>query len=92
MRVYSVSNTSWAENLLTYNNRPIAGLAQRASFNVTGTTNKTYDIDLTSFLQSEKAAGRNIVTLVLRGSAVTSTYATFGSDETANGPKLSVTT
>jgi GH25 family lysozyme M1 (1,4-beta-N-acetylmuramidase) len=92
VRVYSVSNTSWAENLLTYNNRPLVGLAQRTSFNVAGTTNKTYDVDLTSFLKSEKALGHNIVTLVLRGSAVTSTYATFGSDETANGPKLIVTT
>jgi GH25 family lysozyme M1 (1,4-beta-N-acetylmuramidase) len=92
LRVYNVAYTNWAENLLTYNNRPTAGLTQRATFNMSGTTSKTYDVDLTSFLQSEKAAGRNLVTLVLRGSAVTSSYATFSSDEMASGPKLILTT
>jgi hypothetical protein len=32
----------------------------------TGTTKKWYELDVTSFLKSEKAAGRNVVTLVLK--------------------------
>ena len=43
---------------------------------------------MTAFLQAEKAAGRNVVTLVLKAKSPTDVQAVFASDETANGPKL----
>jgi len=63
---------------------------QRGSFTVSGTTQKWYEIDLTTFLKAEKAAGHNTVTLVLRGQTPAATPVQFASDETANGPQLQI--
>jgi hypothetical protein len=46
---------------------------------------------MTSFLKSELAAGRKVVTLVLKAPNTSNPYAIFASDETANGPRLVVT-
>ena len=92
VRVLSASNTSWTESGLTWNSKPAPGSTVRGGFTVSGTTSKWYEVDLTTFLKNEKAAGRNLVTLVLDGAANTNPYATFASDETANSPRLVVTT
>lgn len=90
LNVYSITDTSWSESGLTYANRPTAGATLRGSATVTGTSTKTYDINLTSFLASEKAAGHNTVTLVLRGDIASGSSIVFNSDETSTGPKLVV--
>jgi hypothetical protein len=56
---------------------------------ISGATKKWYEIDVTSFLKAEKAAGRNVVTLVRRSNTFTSTLCSFNSDDAAaNGPQL----
>jgi GH25 family lysozyme M1 (1,4-beta-N-acetylmuramidase) len=90
-RVYSASNTSWSESGLTWNNKPSAGTTIRGSFTVTGTTNSVYEIDLTSFLQAEFAAGRKVITLVLKNPNVSDAWSIFGSDESATPPQMIVT-
>ncbi len=89
--VYSSTSTSWSETGLTWNNKPLATTTIRGSFTATGSTVKSYEIDLTSFLKSELAAGRKIVTLVLKNSVVSSAQTVIASDETASGPQLIVT-
>ncbi len=91
LQVLSAEN-NWTEGGITFNAKPTT-TGIRATTTISGTTQKTYDIDLTAFLQAEKAAGRNAVTLVLRSNTSTSTLASFNSDEAAsNGPRLIVTT
>jgi hypothetical protein len=64
-RVYSATNTSWLESTITWNNRPARGTTIHGTFKPFTLDYSTYEADLTSFLQAEKAAGRNVVTLVL---------------------------
>ncbi len=90
-RVYSASNTSWNETGLTWNNKPSSGSTVRGSLAVSGTAAKWYEVDLTSFLKAELAAGRKVVTLVLKNPNTSDAQTLFGSDETANGPQLVVT-
>jgi len=89
--VYSASNTSWTEGGLTWNNKPSAGSTVRGSITVVGTTPGWYEVDLTGFIQAELAAGRKVVTLVLKNPAITDAWPVFASDETADGPRLVVT-
>ena len=85
--VHGSSNTSWDENTTTWNNRPGAG-GTIAGFTVNDTTAGWIEVDLTSYIAAELAAGRKIVTLVLRGTTATDPYVIIASDEAANGPRL----
>jgi mannose/cellobiose epimerase-like protein (N-acyl-D-glucosamine 2-epimerase family) len=89
--VYGGGASTWSESTLTWNTRPAVGSATLASVSVAGTTAKWYELDLAAFLKSEKAAGRNIVTLVLKSQTTAATVCTFSSDESVNGPELRVT-
>jgi uncharacterized delta-60 repeat protein len=89
-QIYSVSNTTWTESGLTWNNKPTTSSTLRGSFTVTGTNATWYEIDLTSFIQAEFAAGRKVVTLVLRNPNVSDAQTLIPSDETVNGPQLIV--
>lgn len=89
--VYLASDTSWSESGLTWNNRPPAGTTAAATASVSGVADKWYEWDLTALLQSEKAAGRNVVTLVLKNLTQTNATLVFASDEaSANRPELVV--
>jgi hypothetical protein len=88
--IYNASSTSWTESGLTWNNKPAVGTTLRGKMTVSGTTSKWYEVDLTNFLKAEKAAGRNVVTLVLKNSTASSTQTVFASDETTTVPQLVV--
>lgn len=89
--VYS-ADSSWSESSLTWNNRPAAATSALATTTIATSTSKYYEWDVTSFLAGEKAAGRNVVTLVLRSLTSTTPYVIFSSDEAgANQPQLVVT-
>lgn len=92
LNVYGVSVTTWAENTLTWNNRPADGGVVLQTASVTGTTARWYDLDITSYVKSELAAGRRTVSFVLKnGTATTTTQSLFDSREAANKPQLVVT-
>jgi hypothetical protein len=87
--LYAAPST-WNESTLTWNNRPTATLLV-SSFTVSGTTSKWYEIDITAFLKSERAAGRSVVTLAIKSNTPSSTMAVFNSDDAAsNAPQLVV--
>jgi hypothetical protein len=87
--VFAAAATDWTESGLTWLNKPATGASAVGTATVSGTTKKWYEIDVTSFLKAEKAAGRNVVTLVRRSNTFTSTLCSFNSDEAAaNGPQL----
>ncbi|HEX8914550.1 MAG TPA: DNRLRE domain-containing protein, partial [Humisphaera sp.] len=88
--VYSAADTAWGESTITWNNKPAAGTTSRGTVTVGGTAAKWYELDLTAFLKAELAAGRGVVTLVLRNGATSTAQSLFAGDEQANGPQLVV--
>jgi endoglucanase len=89
--VYGSSNLSWGESTITWNNRPSTTTGVLASATVTGTMSKWYELDLTTYLKQQKAAGATAVTLVLKGTTLSDSIIQFDSDEGANKPQLVVT-
>jgi GH25 family lysozyme M1 (1,4-beta-N-acetylmuramidase) len=75
------------ESTLTFKNKP-AGKKRLGSITVSGTTSGAYELDLTSFLQSEFAAGRKMVMLQLRNITKSNAATVFASDESGNAPAM----
>jgi hypothetical protein len=91
---YSVSDTSWSESTITWNNKPTAGTTALDTKTVSGATSQWYEWDITSYLQSEKAAGRNIVCIQIAQTTteLSAPQLVFNSREAAsNVPQLVVT-
>ena len=85
---------NWSENTITWNTKPADGTQVLASATVSGTTGQWYSFNLTSYIQSQLAAGITTISLAIEGGAYTSGgYADFNSRQAAtNTPQLAVTT
>jgi RHS repeat-associated protein len=89
---YAVSNTTWGETTITWNNKPALG-ASLGSVTVNSTTYAWKEIDVTAYVQSEKAAGRAAITLGMHDVANTSPYIKANSrNATSNKPQLLIVT
>jgi hypothetical protein len=87
---YSVSNTNWVETGITWGNRPALGSAL-GSVSVSGTAYAWYEIDVSSYVAAEKAAGHNLISLALTNPATSTRYIQINSREAAsNRPQLVV--
>lgn len=84
---------SWSESSITWNTKPADGSPVIASTTVSGTTGQWYTLDLTSYIQSQLAAGHTIISLAIKGAAYTTGgYADFNSREaSSNTPQLVLT-
>jgi len=60
---YAVSDTTWKESTITWNNMPALGTKQSTT-TVTSTA-QWYEWDVTSYLQAQKNAGKTLVTLAV---------------------------
>lgn len=95
---YGVSSSSWVESGpqgITWNTAPPLGAAiPNATATLLAST--TYDIDVTSYVLSEMAAGKSVISLVLHNPANSaSAYANVYSREAQGGtsqPELRITT
>jgi hypothetical protein len=86
--VRAVANTSWDERTVTWRNRPAIGAAL-GSITVRGTTAQWHEVDVTSYVQAEKRAGRNVITLALQNTTHSSAQVQAASRETgAEAPAL----
>ena len=91
--VYPVSNTSWTEAAINWNNRPALGSPVLNSVTVNGTTAAWYELDVTNYIMGEKAAGRNVVTLALHNQSNSTVRININSKEAAsNKPELAIVT
>ncbi|MBC8033633.1 MAG: T9SS type A sorting domain-containing protein [Chitinophagaceae bacterium] len=91
--VYPVTSSSWTESGITWNTKPAYASGALATTIVTNTTPRWYEWDITAYIQGEKAAGRNIVSFVVRNPSITEPYSTFASKEAAaNRPVLEIST
>ncbi|HWR36963.1 MAG TPA: DNRLRE domain-containing protein [Clostridia bacterium] len=85
---YAVASTSWSESGTTWNNRPGRG-SRLGSVTVSGTAYRWYEIDLTNYLKTQKAAGMSLVSIAVDQPSSASTYTKFYSRESStNKPQL----
>jgi hypothetical protein len=89
--IFRVGNQSWDERTVTWNTKPaynpLLGIAT-----VRGTAPQWVEIDVTAFVQAERQAGRDTISVALRALEHTSSYASFDSRETGEfGPQLIIT-
>jgi endoglucanase len=83
---FASTNTGWDEKSVTWNTRPsTTGAALATTTILRGTDVRSYEWNLTNFLQAQKAAGKKTVTIVLRGVANTDSYVKFLSDDQSSG-------
>lgn len=90
--IRSSAATSWTDDRtvssITWANKPAAGTAVHAVGKWALGWNEW---DITAFLQAEKAAGRNLVTLIVRNTTVTTGLLAMNSRESAaNKPELRI--
>lgn len=87
--VYPVASTSWAETGITWSNKPAVGATALGSVTVNATTGRWYELDVTAYVQAERAAGRNVISLALRNLATSDSVTYWNSREnTSNKPEL----
>jgi hypothetical protein len=90
--LYSVSNTTWSETSITWNNKPVAGTTALSTTTITNNVARFYEWDVTAFIRSEKSAGRNVISLAMKNPQTSSPYAIFNSREaSSNKPQLVIT-
>ena len=95
---YGLTNSNWVESGsqgITWNTAPPRNSTAIPNATATITGFKSYDLDVTSYVLSEIAAGKSVMSLVLHNPANSSSaYATVESRERTDGygPSLQVTT
>jgi len=57
VQAFGVASTSWSETAVTWNSQPGPSTGALASVVVSSTTSQWYEWDVTSYVQSERAAG-----------------------------------
>jgi hypothetical protein len=89
---YTVSNTSWTESTLTWNNKPASASSALATATVTDATARYYNWNVGSYIQSEIAAGHTKVSFVLKNQQETQGQLLWNSKEAgSNAPQLVIT-
>src|SRR5262249_7215786 len=89
---YAVASTGWSETGITWNNKPARSSSALRSITVGGTSLGAYDLDVTSYVQSQKSAGQTVVSFDLHAPGTIGQIATFNSREASNSrPQLVIT-
>jgi len=83
---YSVSNTSWSESSITWNNKPATSSAALSSATITDATARYYTWNVTNYVQSQLDAGNTKVSFALKSTQITDPRITFNSKETGSNP------
>jgi uncharacterized delta-60 repeat protein len=89
-QVFGVSNTSWSETGITYNNKPASTGSSLGTIAVSNTTLNLYTLDLTAYVKQQFAAGHKIVSLLIKSSVSSNPSVEFNSREANDGPQLIV--
>jgi regulation of enolase protein 1 (concanavalin A-like superfamily) len=90
--IYAVSSTTWSETTATWNTKPTIDTIALSTVDVSYTSSY-YELDVTDYLQQQKAAGATSVSFAVQGTLNDSDGPTaFNSRENAsNQPQLAVT-
>ncbi len=88
MQVFGVSNTTWSETGITWNNKPTLNTTEAGDATLLNTTENEYVIDVSAYVRSQFVAGNKTVTLALKNPAFSSPAGVFSSREGAASPYL----
>jgi hypothetical protein len=89
--VFSVSDTGWTESALTWNHRPALG-TRVGTFTVGSTSYGWYEVDVTAYVNAQRAAGRRTVSFGLHNPADSAAEVLINSREaSSNRPALVLT-
>ena len=92
VEAHNVTNTSWQENTITWNNKPAAQPSILATVNVNNTANQYYEWDLTQHIASLRNVGINSVSIKLINTNFSNNQVIFNSKEaSSNRPQLVIT-
>ena len=72
------TDSSWSETELVWNNKPATGDIICSTL-ILDTTPRLYEWDLSSYIQAEKSAGHNIVSIAIKSIDSSSSYLSFNS-------------
>lgn len=86
------TGTNWTETGITWNNRPVLG-TNLGSTNISGGALTLYALDVTSYVQAQKALGNDVIGLAIHATTSTSWFASVNSKEaSSNKPFLQIFT
>jgi len=90
--VVKAVNSSWTEAGLTWITKPVPG-SQAATGSVVGNTAAWRDLDVTSYVNAERAAGRTVVGFVIQAGQASSALvkASSGESSASTRPHLVLT-
>ena len=89
VEVHNVTNTTWLENTINWNNKPAASTTVLTSTLIVGTVKKYYEWNLTSHVQSMRNAGITTMSIKLINTNNSNNQVVFNSKESsANRPQL----
>jgi len=89
--VLGVASTAWSETGVTWNTRPASSTPVLDTTTIPDVIPRWHEWDVTSYARSEKAAGRNVISLVFRSRVPTPPVLGFNARESgANAPELLV--
>ncbi|WP_029278757.1 DUF7594 domain-containing protein, partial [Pedobacter borealis] len=89
--VYGLSNTTWAESTITWNNQPAETGTLIGNYTVNNINGRWYELDVTAYINSQLAANKKIVSfrLINQGTTSSANNVSFNSREAAsNRPEL----
>jgi endoglucanase len=84
--IFSVANTTWAENALTWNNKPASGATSLATATVSSAAFSYVTWDVSNYVKSEIAAGRKKISLAMKSGASADPRIFWNSSEAGNNP------
>jgi hypothetical protein len=86
------TSTNWTETGITWSNRPALGTVIGTT-NISGNSFVWYVLDVTSYVQAQKAAGSNVVSLAIHATNSTSWHVAINSKEAGSSrPYLQIYT
>jgi hypothetical protein len=89
--VYAVPDVTWGESSVTWNSRPNLGKVLGRVV-IEGMAAQWLNLDITKFVQSEKSAGRQVISVALRDVDHSSAISIFNSREASqDAPALIIT-
>ncbi len=89
--MHSVSNLTWTESTINWNNKPTASTAAVSTADVNDVTGKYYTWDVTNYVKTEKVAGRNLVSFNMKNTVASGPQTVWSSKEGANAPQMVIT-
>jgi hypothetical protein len=92
--VYGLTNTTWAESTINWNNKPTESGTLIGSYTINNASSVWYELDVTSYINNQLALGNKIVSfrLINEGTVGSTNNVSFNSREaTSNKPQLVLT-